>query len=292
MPAASLVFDFLEQHGSCLIDRREVASTSFAIVRRALRTIIFEFKDSDDLQAIEALNRLRGLLSEWLTTPVPFDAAFVASLHDALGSVDAVNARWGQRIGESYGTALHAATRLTSEENPIRVLCRSVIDELNARGIDYRIYCHRRARPYFESILDACGARNPHRIFLHTVRDYRESDPFEILLKVGPLRSRGWGSAPDAIVSAPRFSELIQIAWPGCNDEPEFGYDPAARTESPPDTRSGTRWTRTVQLTEQLNDRQDEGLDQFDELQAFQELDRPREARTTDVPPLLSSGAV
>jgi len=45
---------------------------------------------------------------------------------------------------------------------------------------------------------------------------------------VGPLRSKGWGSAPDAILSAPRFARLIQIVWSGCGDEEDFGYDPVA----------------------------------------------------------------
>jgi len=52
--------------------------------------------------------------------------------------------------------------------------------------------------------------------------------PFEVLIKMGPLRSKGWGSAPDAIVSAPRFGTLVQIVWAGCADEDDFGYDPVA----------------------------------------------------------------
>lgn len=45
---------------------------------------------------------------------------------------------------------------------------------------------------------------------------------------MGPLRSRGWGSAPDALLSAPRFGTLVQIVWSGCADEEDFGYDPVA----------------------------------------------------------------
>ena len=36
--------------------------------------------------------------------------------------------------------------------------------------------------------------------FLHSVRDYNNTPPFGALLKVGPLRSAGWGAVPDAVI--------------------------------------------------------------------------------------------
>ena len=86
-------------------------------------------------------------------------------------------------------------------------------------------------------------------------KDYREVEPFDVLVKVGPLRSKGWGSAPDATLSAPRFAKMVQIVWSGCGDEDDFGYDPAgiiaggasAPASSREADRGGSRairWTR------------------------------------------------
>jgi hypothetical protein len=75
---------------------------------------------------------------------------------------------------------------------------------------------------------------------------------------MGPLRSRGWGSAPDALLSAPRFESLIQFVWTGCVDEQDFGYDPIVTRETDRTGRNsggamgrlgssnGISWSRSV----------------------------------------------
>ena len=52
-------------------------------------------------------------------------------------------------------------------------------------------------------------------------------------MKVGPLRARGWRSAPDAIVTAPRFRTLAQLVWSGSIDDSDFGYDPVLPASKP-----------------------------------------------------------
>jgi hypothetical protein len=104
---------------------------------------------------------------------------------------------------------------------------------------------------------------------------------------VGPLRSRGWGSAPDAILSAPRFGTLIQVVWTGSADEDGFGYDPVTPQSEP--VRGATRrvsgsieWTRrTVTVSEEATPLQTV-FPEFDELATFDAFGRgPASRRAT-----------
>ncbi len=220
---ASQVFAFLEQHSIGAIERRELHDSFFSVLRRSIRLVVLRLHEDGDDDTRESADRLRRLLSEWLTVPVPFDDTLESV--SALGDADAVEKRWGHEIRVAYDRACTAASYLGWAENPARTEVRDIVCQLQGRGSAWRIYCHRRARPHFESIF--VGEPLAPDIFLHSVKDYREAAPFDVLVKVGPLRSRGWGSAPDAILSAPRFSRLIQIVWSGCADEDDFGYDPA-----------------------------------------------------------------
>ena len=195
---------------------------------------------------------VRTLLSEWLTVPVPFDDSFLEST-SALGDADAIDRRWGHEVRTAYDHACGAARLLQRDENPARGEVRDAVRQLGSLGSTWKIYCHRRGRAHFESIF--ADDPLPPDVFLHSVKDYREVEPFDCLIKVGALRSKGWGSAPDAVLSAPRFAKMVQIVWSGCSDEDDFGYDPAAITGTSGSAPSGVadlggaraiRWRRDV----------------------------------------------
>lgn len=227
--SASKVFDFLNQDVGFCIVRHEIGLTTFSILRHSLRQIALKLHDSHEHEALEFSGELQVLLSEWLTVPMPFDHSLKNIVTDLFGESDVVQQRWGNDIRKLYDSALHAIDDLIAMENPVREKLREVIREIRSRGEHFKLYCHRRARPYFHSLLVA-PEDLPVRdeAYLHSVRDYRETEPFGTLIKVGALRSRGWGSAPDAILTAPRFNTLVQIVWSGCNDEVDFGYDPVS----------------------------------------------------------------
>lgn len=245
---ASQVFSFLEHNSTHSIERRELHCSPFSVLRRNIRLIVVRLHEDGDDEAQETADRLRGLLSEWLTVPVPFDDSLLESV-SALGDAEAIERRWGDEMRAAYADACAAERLLRNTENPARAEVRNAARQLQGLGTNWRIYCHRRARPHFESIFSDDPL--PPDIFLHTVKDYRESAPFDVLAKVGPLRSKGWSSAPDAILSAPRFARLVQIVWSGCGDEDDFGYDPACITGAVAGApaSSGSRaihWTRDV----------------------------------------------
>jgi hypothetical protein len=270
----SSIFDFMSQHTSCLIDRREISSYDFSMLRHNLRIIIKNLHEGD-ASAMEISNALRTSLSEWLTVPVPFNEDTVEAL-SILGEPDAVAGRWGRDIKAAYDSSINAATKLSQSENPIRCEIRYVINELRDNGKRFKIFCHRSARPYFESIMLI-----PHHgstdagLFIHTAKDYRESTPFDVLIKVGPLRSRGWGGSPDALLTAPRFETLVHFVWSGCGDEQGFGLDPVTGSAiiggSDSNSCGGISW---VSSTKKTGDSQNESGLPFDEdeFQVFQSI--------------------
>jgi hypothetical protein len=222
------VCDWLERHETCLIEKYEISSTDFGALRRSLRSIVLSLREGDEVEMHEIVDKLRTLLSTWLTGPVPFDGRLFNAIA-TIGDPDTIKGKWGADIAASYNAALCAARNLSQNPNPVRLRLLDIIRALRAQGQIFKIYCHRMAEPDFKSILDETGeAPLENATFLHSVKDYREAEPFDVLIKVGPLRSRGWGAVPDAILTAPRFSTLVQIVWSGCGDEPDFGYDPVA----------------------------------------------------------------
>ena len=286
----SNIFGFLDGHASFSTERHEISMAAFGALRRSVRSIVVRLREGGDYEACETADLLRSALSEWLTVPVPFDNAILAALQ-TVGDPAGVEARWGRDIRVEFDAALRAAHALQLVENPVRERLRVVIRELALAGRPFKIYCHRTARARFESLFNPPeDALLGAAAFLHSVREYRDSDTFDTLIKVGPLRSWGWGSAPDALKTAPRFGSLVQIVWAGCADEPGFGYDPVApppneaalpAAPAPDDGALGARISWTPRVTRFGDDGGAVGgfTPEEDEFQVFGRLNQPGQKR-------------
>jgi len=226
---ATQIFDFIDQNPSLLVERHEIDSFDFSVLRRALRQMTIAFQESDDIQAVDCAERLRMSLFEWLSAPVPLDGSVQTALR-SIGTPDQVRRRWGTDIQSLQAKSLFAAERLASRESPLRVVVAEVINALRHEGKDFRIYCHRNVVPAFLSLPVSKPIEASD--FIHSLGDYRSASPFDVLIKVGPLRGKGWGSVPDAVFTAPRFRTLRQIVWRGSSNEAGFGYDPAGLPEA------------------------------------------------------------
>ncbi len=289
MLKASEIFDFLEQHETCAIERHEVHSEDFAALRRDLRQVILRLHDADEDEAFDVSRRLRALLSEWLTVPVPFDQTILNAITSVLGEADTVQARWGSDVRSFYDHARCAAELLSRNESVLRTELRAIIRRLQAQGQTFKIYCHRRARGHFESLFNTAeDAPLPGDTFLHSPSDYRNAWPFDVLLKVGPMRVRGWGAAPDALLTAPRFATLVQVVWTGCSDDPDFGFDPVASPASAAErgeavTRyhgdSCVRWVTRVMRSGDSRMSDVLGEQEFEELRLFGEMEKGQDKR-------------
>ena len=277
--AASHVFSFLEQCPTCAIEKHEIHLAAFSVLRRRTRLIVVRLQEDGDAESQEIADSLRSLLSEWLTVPVSFDDSVLKSI-SALGDAGAVDRRWGHEVRTAYDGASAAARLLPRAENPARAEVRDAVCQLRSLEAAWKIYCHRRARAHFESIFPDDPL--PPDVFLHTVKDYREAEPFDCLIKMGALRSKGWGSSPDAVVSSPRFAKMVQIVWSGCSDEDDFGYDPAGIIGTSALAPTGAaeplgaraiRWRRQVIKVGEAADIAAATADD-DELKLFRALDR------------------
>ena len=92
---ASQVFSFLEQHPTCSIEKREIHLSVFSALRRSIRLIVVKLNEDGDDESQEIADRLRRLLSEWLTVPVSFDDALLESV-SSLGDVWSANTPFGR----------------------------------------------------------------------------------------------------------------------------------------------------------------------------------------------------
>lgn len=215
--------------------------------------MVMSLLEEGDEEGLQLSGRLRSLLSRWLTTPVEFDHKLLESL-EVIGSGAGFETRWGLQIAKAYKDACRAARELAGAPNPLREKLAEVVEEFVRAGGGLRIYCHRSSLPDFQSLFQELVEND---LFLHSPRDYRESDTFETLVKVGPLRSRGWGAVPDAVLTAPRFSRLVQFVWTGCQDEPDFGYDPvnlSAASGPGLESEAGARNAHWIATTTQTGD--------------------------------------
>jgi len=276
LSSPSELFDFVSDGAGGRIERYELHLPAFADLRRSLREIILRLRETEDPDAIEASDAIRIHLSEWLTAPVPFDQRLV-EWSSALGALARIETRWGCDVRKAHDAAIDAARELQRFENPARIGLRDVMLRLSKEGCPWRIFCHRRARGHFESLGD--NIKFSAETFLHSVADYRDTSLFGVLLKFGPLRSRGWGSAPDALLTAPRFRTLTQFVWAGSADEGGFGLDPVASAssgtlETPIGQSLAARWTRRTVEIGDTSARASGPEPVLDELSYFQDFSR------------------
>ena len=226
-PSATSIFRSLEANRAPVFERLEFATSAFSTIRRNLRYVILSLADTGNADALELCRDLRSMLSRWLTTPVPFDAATFEPLY-SFGDLAEWRAKWGVAVSSSYAEALAATERAILEPSPLRLELGQLLANADDAHLRVMIACHRRAVSSFLSLVadESTSAGAGALRFIHSASDYRDAAPFDTLIKVGPLRTRGWGAAPGAIRSAPRYSCLKQFVWSGCADEPDFGTDP------------------------------------------------------------------
>jgi hypothetical protein len=247
----SEIFQALAEEDNRFLQRIEVVSPAFSTLRSNMRVMTTMLCATEDDFALDHADRLRVHLLEWLTCPIPFTTQ-MADVILSLGTTEDVSRRWGETFGAAHNAAYCAVLHLAQVSNPVRGVLRQRIDSLRARNAKFRIFCHRRSIEHFHSLFEDGEPVLTRECFLHTVRDYAKTEPFEALLKVGPMRARGWGSVPDAVANAPRFNELIQVVWSGCNDDKDFGYDPGAASFTGDSPRRGRlhSWTAHRQIVQ------------------------------------------
>ncbi len=221
------VFELLERNALFVRDRHEVASRAFSMLRLGVRGLIISLRESGDEWLEAQVVRLHRLLAAWLTVPCSFQGDASDELISALIEIEELTKSWDQSVLCHLEGALAGAGAMSAGPSELQQETRDEIIALIAKGAAFKIYCHRTARSHFANLLTSGdGAVLTPDHFLHSPAEFRDCCPFEVLLKVGPLRSEGWGSAPAALLNAPKFEKLVQIVWSSTADDPNFGLDP------------------------------------------------------------------
>jgi len=205
--------------------RHEFTCPELSRVRRGMRTVIRALLEDDS--AAEETEWLRHLLFTWLTIPLPFADFDSAPLLEGLGGPVAVGRLWGGDVLKAYVSALEGLAELRTMGSPLRTAVENILVSTAGSGACVRVFCHRKARPAFTSMYGWAELEEVGLVgFLHTPRDYRIAEPFDVLIKVGPLRRTGYSSLTGAVINAPRYRSLQQFTWSDLPDDTEFGRDP------------------------------------------------------------------
>lgn len=206
--------------------RIEIRSPLFDHLANSLRALCRGLSDTEDPISSDLLLSMRKKLFELLTVPVTFDDSVPKLLMRFNQSHD-IESRWGENIAQHHKEAFLAARELTNLHNPLRSKLAEVLKELCEHQKRVCVYCSKCDKPLFESLFSREESELlDELIFVHSVAQYRKLTLCDTLVKVGPLRANGWGSCPDAVISAPRFETLAQLVWHRSQDEEDFGYDP------------------------------------------------------------------
>jgi hypothetical protein len=293
MNSLTKYFEFIEAQDEFLHQRQEIALPMFNELRSKMNSIILNLKNLEDDESDKISNAMRAHLFSMLIAPVQFDLAF-RDAFNFYGDPVAFNRRWG--LSGELEDAIHLTENLLNSENPMRIQLAECIHKALSEEKNIKIFCDRKSRQHFES-LDSSFTEQFYKnnTFHYSVREYEFSEPFDILIKVGPLRSKGYGAIPDAIKSAPKFKNLRQFVWSGCLDDPNFGYDPAAAISSilpSINTSKKNIWTNIITKVGDWNTSAKENFSNLDEFSMFANANRNQELRRAILFEIFNSQAV
>lgn len=213
--SASPIFELWSNHNKFIRVRIGVECQAYDLFRNAGRNLMRLLLAREEDTATALLGAVHSILGEVATVPVSFDTKVPDRVRAIGGGVARVKAQWGSDCANAHQEFIDSALALCSERSALRDAVEQVlIDQLDSK---LRFFCHRNCIDAFTSL----GA-TPDQA-LTTTDSYRKADPFETLLKVGPVRSVGFGRMPEAILAAPRFVQFHQVTWACEHDEPAFG---------------------------------------------------------------------
>jgi hypothetical protein len=220
------VFDLLEACPTFSRERHEVRSASFDQLRLGVRYLILSLREAEDEWVQEQVLQLQRMLADWLTAPCSLTGEAADALLEVLGNIEGIGGL-GEEAVQSLHLALEGASALVGQKSLLQQTTGALITHLASTNVDFKILCHRSVRKHFADCLDPTSSPIlDEQTFLHSVRDYRDSPVFDVLIKVGPLKSEGWGAVPPAVLNAPRYRRLVQIVWSGTTDDARSGLDP------------------------------------------------------------------
>lgn len=202
-------------------------SPIFSAIRhhmRILHSLLYQ-PDSDPYVNESAL-MLRFEMQKWLTSPLIPDIG----LFSRCGLADAaqIHRKWGEHAAQTVELLKDLVTCYAEEGSVLNAeFVRLFKCEYEKNKV--RIWCQPNERDLFRELLEGQVDLNDGR-FVSTLAEYRKIPPADALIRFGPLRIRGFGSAPEALITSPSYRRLVRFVWAGLADEEGFADDPVLPT--------------------------------------------------------------
>ncbi len=146
-----------------------------------------------------------------------------------LSSFERNKARLGNDFANSCNLLDKTIRAFSDNESPfIKKLLEVVLLELqnNCSLAELKIWCHKREQQTYIDLFYSENIYLTDKNFISSLAEYRKSDLFKTLIRLGPLRTNGWSKTPSAIITAPRYKKLIRLLWSHSLDEEFFGVEP------------------------------------------------------------------
>lgn len=205
-------------------------SPLFSSIRQHMRILYSELYQPDsDSYVNESALLLRFEMLKWLTSPLIPDIG----LFSRCGLADTAQIRrlWGAHAAQTIEHLKDLITRYVEEGSVLNAEFVRLFIELTCEyGKDHvRIWCHTKERDLFRDLLEGLVGLDDG-VFVSTLAEYRNIPKANALIRFGPLRTRGFGSAPEALITSPSYRRLVRFVWAGLADEEGFADDPVIPT--------------------------------------------------------------
>jgi hypothetical protein len=201
-------------------------SALFSAIRQHMRALYSVlYRPDRDVYQNEPAMTVRFEMQKWLTSPLMPNIG----LFQRCGLADDGRTRrqWGGQAAQTVEQLKDLITRYAEEGSVLNTeFVRLFVDLAGEYEEDrIRIWCHHKERDLYRDLLEGL-AELDDGVFISTLAEYRKSPPLDALIRFGPLRTSGFGSVPEALITSSTYRRLVRLVWTGLEDEDGFANDP------------------------------------------------------------------
>lgn len=201
-------------------------SPLFSAIRHHMRVLYSAlYQPEGDPYLNESALLLRFEMQKWLTSPLMPDIGLF--LRCGLADDGQIRRQWGRDAAQTVELLKDLITRYADQGSVLNTEFVRLFVELACEYAEdrIRIWCHRKERDLFRDLLEGLADLDDG-IFVSTLAEYRKVPPTDALIRFGPLRTRGVGNAPEALITSPSYHRLVRLVWAGLADDEGFADDP------------------------------------------------------------------
>lgn len=217
-------FDFLE-NSKFEMSIFSIEYNLIKTIRFLLRSIYTMLIEAESNESITSAFRLELLKLQSSLLPPSVELLKECDLN----SFERNKARLGNDFANSCNLLDKAIRAFSDNESPFKKkLLEVVLLELqnNCSLDELKIWCHKREQQAYIDLFNGENIYLTDQNFISSLAEYRKSDLFKTLIRLGPLRTNGWSKTPSVIITAPRYEKLIRFLWSHSLNEDIFGVEP------------------------------------------------------------------